>query len=131
MAAKKKSLAGNEDSGQEESQIAIAKAEEESVETTEITETAAIEEEDEQMVKKKKEKRAEKPKDRRLRKLMKKSFKDSNFFEINGYSSYVINMTIEEALKEKQKLIHKKQTQLDKNLEKNPEFYKMNKKLNC
>jgi hypothetical protein len=122
MAAKKRALSGL--AVEQPKEVVVEKEEEDPIEVDDEQEEASEE------PKKKSKPKHLKTKDRQLRKSMKKSFKGSNFFEINGYSSYVINMSIEEALKEKQKIINKKQTQLEKNLEKDPEFYNMNKKIN-
>lgn len=127
MAAKKRALSGL---AVEQPKEVVVEKEEEDAKSDPIEVDDEQEEEASEEPKKKSKPKHLKTKDRQLRKSMKKSFKGSNFFEINGYSSYVINMSIEEALKEKQKIINKKQTQLEKNLEKDPEFYNMNKKIN-
>jgi Pin2-interacting protein X1 len=62
---------------------------------------------------------------------IKESFKGSNLTNILGYSSYVINSTLEEQLREKARKASKKRVIVEKNLEIDANFYNMSKKKKC
>lgn len=110
------------------------------VEMTKVEENRVLVEEKEEIVEEEivaengveeiEEEKKKKPKNK-LKRLMKKSFKGSNFFDIYGYSSYYINSTVEQALNEKQKRLNRKRNILAAKLEIDPNFYEMNKKMNC
>ncbi len=68
---------------------------------------------------------------KQLEKNMLTAFKGSNVFNIHGYSSYIVNNSIEDALKEKAKKAHKKRIVLEKNLQIDANFYKNSKKKTC
>ncbi len=65
------------------------------------------------------------------KKDIKSSFKGSNLHKITGYSAYTITSTHEEIINDKMKKVQKKKAIETKNLESNPDFYKLNKKKNC
>lgn len=74
------------------------------------------------------EERNNKPND--LDSLVKSSFKGSNLLSIYGYSAYYINSNLEEAINEKVKRLNRKRYLVNKKLEIDAEYYKMNKKMN-
>ena len=57
-----------------------------------------------------------------------RSFKGSNLASLFGYSSYVINTSVEGALREKARKANKKRAIVEKNLEIDVNFYSMAKK---
>jgi Pin2-interacting protein X1 len=56
-------------------------------------------------------------------------YEGSNVFEVKGYSAYNITSTLDEVLKDKKKKHDKKKITVLKNLEINPRFYEMKKKI--
>jgi Pin2-interacting protein X1 len=95
-----------------------------------IQTTRVIEQEAEQLSKAD-EKRVNNLELDQLESKIKDSFKGSNLTNVLGYSSYVINASLEEQLREKARRASKKRIVVEKNLEIDANFYNMSKKKKC